>query len=93
MGWRRRGDTIFYMDDRAPVDLRNHARQTKKRLVAGGLIIIFLLGIILIAVTYGTPAAACGLAFFLAAMIPVGMISLVLFLLQWVAERSERNDS
>lgn len=92
MGWSGRGDTIFKVDDRAPIDLRDHARQTKKRLVAGGLIIIFLLGTILIAVTYGTPAAGCGLAFFLVAMIPVGLISLVLFLLQWITERSHKDD-
>ena len=52
---------------------------------------IFGLGTILIAFTYGTPAAGCGLAFFLVALIPVVLIALVLYLLQWIAVRSQRN--
>ncbi len=76
-----------------PVDLRDHARQTTRRLVAGGLGLFFVVGIILIAVTYGTPAAACGLSFFVLAMLPVGLISLVLAGLQWVSDRAKKNDS
>jgi hypothetical protein len=76
-----------------PIDLRRHARQTKTRLVAGGLVLIFVVGIALIALTYGTPAAGCGLAFLLLAMIPVGLVSLVLFVLQWMADRTDNSDS
>jgi cytochrome c oxidase assembly factor CtaG len=76
-----------------PIDLRDHARRTKRQLIAGGLILIFILGTVLIAVTYGTPAAACGLAFLLFAMIPVGLVSLVLYVLQWLVNRSEKGDS
>ena len=75
------------------MDLRKHARQTRNRLVAGGLVLTIILGSVLIAVTYGTPAAGCGLAFFLAAMIPVGLISLALFLFQWLTEWIDRNGS
>ncbi len=77
----------------SPVDLRSHSRQTKRRLIAGGLGLFFVIGTILIAVTYGTPAAACGLGFFVVAMIPVALISLVLAGLQWVSDRSKKNDS
>ncbi len=76
-----------------PVDLRKHARQTKRRLIMAGLGLTFLLGTILIAITYGTPAAGCGLAFFLVAMIPVVLIVLVLFLLQWITDRAAKNGS
>jgi hypothetical protein len=72
-----------------PLDLRKHAQQTKRRLMAAGLAIFIVLGTVLIAVTYGTPAAGCGLAFFFLAMIPVGLIALVLGLLQWIKERME----
>ncbi len=75
-----------------PVDLREHSRQTKRRLIVGGLALIFILGTVLIAVTYGTPASVCGLAFLLLAMVPVGLISLVLFVLQWIADRSNKDD-
>ena len=57
------------------------------------MVLTIILGSVLIAVTYGTPAAGCGLAFFLAAMIPVGLISLALFLFQWLAEWIDRNGS
>jgi SNF family Na+-dependent transporter len=76
-----------------PVDLRKHARQTKRRLILAGLGLAFILGTILIAFTYGTPAAGCGLAFFLVAMIPVALIGLVLFVLQWITDRSTKDRS
>ncbi len=76
-----------------PVDLRSHSRQTQRRLIAGGLGLFFVIGTILIAVTYGTPAAACGLGFFVLAMIPVALISLVLAGLQWITDRSKKDDS
>jgi predicted phage tail protein len=76
-----------------PVDLRHHARQTKRRLFAGGLGLVFVVGTVLIAVTYGTPAAGCGVAFFLVALIPIGLISLVLAGLQWISNRSKQDDA
>ena len=75
------------------VDLRQHARQTRRRLILAGLGLTFALGTVLIAFTYGTPAAGCGLAFFLAAMIPVALIALVLFILQWIVDRAVKKDS
>jgi TRAP-type C4-dicarboxylate transport system permease small subunit len=79
--------------DTPPVDLRNHARQTKRRLAAGGLILTIVAGTILIAVTYGTPAAGCGIAFFLAALLPVGLIGLALYFMQWLVDRADRQDA
>lgn len=76
-----------------PVDLRDHSRQTKRRLIAGGLGLFFVLGTILIAVTYGTPAAVCGLAFLVVAMIPIALISLVLAGLQWISDRAKKDDA
>ncbi|MBN1439608.1 MAG: hypothetical protein JW929_09385 [Anaerolineales bacterium] len=75
------------------VDLRRHARQTKQRLIFGGLALTILIGTALIALTYGTPAAICGLAFFLAALIPVALIGLALSVMQWIADRLSGNGS
>ncbi len=77
----------------SPVDLRGHSRQTRRRLIAGGLGLFFVIGTILIAVTYGTPAAVCGLAFFVLAMIPVALIRLVLAGLQWISDRAKKDDA
>ncbi len=76
-----------------PLDLRKHAQQTKRRLIVAGLALTFVLGTLLIALTYGTPAAGCGLAFFFVAMIPVGLIALALFILQWITDRMEKHDT
>lgn len=78
--------------EKKPTDLRKYATQTKKRLIWAGLGLIGVFGILLIALTYGTPAAGCGLAFFLIALIPVGLIALILLILQWVVDRSNRDD-
>jgi hypothetical protein len=75
-----------------PIDLRTYTAQTKNRLVWAGVGLMGLLGILLILITYGTPAAACGTAFFLAALLPVGLIVLFLRLLQWIVDRSDKNE-
>jgi hypothetical protein len=76
-----------------PLDLREHARQTKRRLILAGAALIVVLGAVLIAATYGTPAAGCGLAVIALAAIPVGLIVLVLWILQRAADRMDRNGS
>jgi hypothetical protein len=75
-----------------PIDLRKYTAQTKNRLVWAGLGLFGLLGILLILLTYGTPAAGCGMAFFLAALLPIGLIVLFLRILQWIVDRSDKND-
>jgi hypothetical protein len=75
-----------------PIDLRKYAAQTKNRLVWVGLGLIGLLSIFLILLTYGTPAAGCGAAIFLGALLPVGLIVLFLRILQWIVDRSGKND-
>jgi hypothetical protein len=74
-----------------PIDLRKYTAQTKNRFVWAGLGLFGLLGILLILLTYGTPAAGCGTLFFLAALLPVGLIVLFLRILQWIVDRSEKN--
>jgi hypothetical protein len=74
-----------------PIDLREHSRQTRRRLVLGGLGLVFLVGIGLIALTYGTPAAVCGVTALLVALVPVGLILLILAILQWLADRADKD--
>jgi hypothetical protein len=70
-----------------PMDLRRHAAQTRRRLIMGGLFLILVVGAGLIAITYGTPAAACGISVFLIALVPVFLIVCFLALLQWILRR------
>ncbi|MFN2297199.1 MAG: hypothetical protein ACK2UB_00010 [Anaerolineales bacterium] len=76
-----------------PKDLREHSRQTKKRLAVSGVILTVLLGTLLIAFLYGTPAAGCGLVFFFTLLIPVALIIFILSLLQWIVKDSDGHDS
>lgn len=76
---------------KSPIDLRKYTAQTKNRLVWYGLGLIGGLSILIILLTYGTPAAACGMVFLLGALVPVGLIILFLRLLQWIVDRSDRN--
>jgi fatty acid desaturase len=73
--------------------LRKFAAQTRRRLLFAGLVLILLIGSVLIALTYGTPAAGCAIASFIIALIPVGAIVLFLWFLQWIVRRGENDDS
>ncbi|MCX8023726.1 MAG: hypothetical protein N3A60_00825 [Thermanaerothrix sp.] len=65
-------------------DLRHYARQTTFRLIFGGLLILFVVGLGLIAWRYGLPAAGLGLLCLLVALMPMGMIFLTLAIWDWI---------
>ena len=64
-------------------DLRAYARSTQARLIAGFLLVVFLVGDGLIFLFYGTGAGLAGLICLLAGLLP---ILLVVFFL-WIADR------
>ena len=64
-------------------DLRKYAANTQMRLVAGFLLLVFLVGDGLIFIFYGRGAGLAGLICLLGALLP---IILVVFFL-WVADR------
>lgn len=59
-------------------DLRKYARQTNTRLIIGLIILIFTVGLGLIAIFFGYKAALLGLLCLLGALLPVGLIILLL---------------
>jgi len=63
-------------------DLRQYARQTTFRLILGGLLLLFGVGLSLIAWRYGLPAAGLGLLCLITALLPVGLIAIILALLE-----------
>lgn len=71
-------------------DLRNYARQTNVRIVAGSLLLLFLVGDGLIYVIYGPGAALMGLLCLAGGLLPVIAIILVLWILDWVVKRANR---
>lgn len=69
-------------------DLRRYARQTHARFLAGLFLLLFLLGDGLIYLFYGRNAALMGLICLLGALIPVAIIVLILFLIDWIVKHA-----
>ena len=70
-------------------DLRKYARQTNIRLFAGGLLILFTVGLGLIYQFYGQEAAFLGLACLLIGLSPLLLIWLGLLAIEWIARRAD----
>jgi hypothetical protein len=73
-------------------DLRKYARQTTFQLVAGALILIFVVGEVLIYVFYGPGAAMTGLLCMGAGLLPVVLIIVILQIIDWIVRRANPED-
>jgi len=71
-------------------DLRHYASQTTFRLVAGSLFLLFTIGLGAIWLIYGPYAALMGLLCLLGALIPIGLIALSIYGMDWVVKRGNR---
>ena len=60
-------------------DLRKYTSQTNIQLIIGALVLLFVVGIGLIAWLYGIRAAVLGLLCLLGALVPIGLIAFFLF--------------
>lgn len=69
-------------------DVRAYARQTNVRLGVGAFGLLFLVGLGLIFAIYGPGAAGVGLLCLLGALVPIGLIFLFLFGLDWIVGRA-----
>ena len=73
-------------------DLRKYTSQTNVRLLTGAFILLFVVGLGLIWLIYGLPAAITGLLCLLGALVPIGLIWLFMFGLDWFVKRANRDD-
>ena len=71
-------------------DLRHYASQTTFRLVAGSLFLLFTIGLGAIWLIYGPYAALMGLLCLLGALVPIGLIALSIYGMDWVVKRGNR---
>ncbi len=71
-----------------PDDLRRYSQQTIRRLIAGGIILLFSVGGLLIYWIYGTGAALLGIVCIFIGLLPVGLILLILGIMEWIVERN-----
>ena len=68
-------------------DLRKYARQTSVQLIAGALLLLFIVGDGLIYLIYGKNAALLGLLCILGGLVPVVLVVLVLLFMDWLRKR------
>lgn len=71
-------------------DLRAYAGQTWVRMVIGALLVLLIVGDGLIYLIYGPGAALTGLLCLVGALAPIGLILLILWLMDWVVKRANR---
>jgi hypothetical protein len=74
-------------------DLRKYMKDTNVRLIAGALIMLFIVGLGLIWIIYGFGAAVMGFLCILGAMVPIALILLFLNLSDWILKRAGRDDN
>ena len=70
-------------------DLRGYARSTVFRLILGALVLIFVFGEILIYLIYGSAAAITGFICLIAGIIPIILVLLSLWLIDFVARKNK----
>ncbi|HMZ07493.1 MAG TPA: hypothetical protein PK078_07730 [Anaerolineales bacterium] len=73
-------------------DLRKYSKQTNTQLVVGAVLLLFLVGLGLIWAIYGFGAAVTGLLCILAAFIPIGLIFIALYGLDWIVKRANPDE-
>jgi len=72
-------------------DLRKYIQDTNVRLIIGALILLFVVGLGLIWWFYGFGAAVFGFLCMLGALVPIGLILLLLNLSDWILKRAGRD--
>ena len=72
-------------------DLRKFAKQTNVRLGVGMAVLLMIVGPGLIYLIWGPGAAVSGFLCLLAALVPIGLIALSLWVLDWIQKRANRS--
>jgi hypothetical protein len=70
-------------------DLRRYAQQTNRRLIFGGIVLLFVVGDGLIFLIYGREAAALGLTCLLFGLAPLVLIWIILELISWLVRKAD----
>ena len=70
-------------------DLREYAKSTQARMIAGFLLLVFLVGDGLIFLLYGKGAGLAGLVCLLSALFPVALVVFFLWFADRIVEKQE----
>jgi hypothetical protein len=71
-------------------DLRRYARDTNVRIIVGALILLFIVGDGLIYWIYGAQAAIFGLLCILGGLLPIVILLLIFWFMDWIVKRANR---
>lgn len=74
-----------------PRDLRKYASNTTAQLIVGGLLVLFIIGLGLIAWIYGSSAALLGFVCILGGLLVVGLITLFVFGLDLIVKKINKD--
>ena len=74
-------------------DLRKYKRSTDTRLVVGAITLLFVAGLGLIWLIYGVGAAVTGFLCILAAFVPIGLIFISLYGMDWIVKRANPDEN
>jgi uncharacterized membrane protein len=72
-------------------DLRKYMKDTNVRILIGAFLLLFVIGVGLIWAIYGFGAAVSGFLCLLGAFVPIGLIFLVLYGMDWIVKRANRD--
>ncbi|HEY9153203.1 MAG TPA: hypothetical protein VIN60_09990 [Anaerolineales bacterium] len=70
-------------------DLRKYAKQTNVQLAVGAFVLLFIFGLGLIWLIYGLGAALTGLLCLLGALVPIVLILLALYGMDWIVKHAD----
>jgi len=70
-------------------DLRKYSQQTDRRLILGGILLLFVVGDGLILLVYGKEAAITGLTCMLFGLAPLALIWISLELIAYLARKAD----
>jgi TM2 domain-containing membrane protein YozV len=73
-------------------DLRRFAEQTNRRLILGGIALLFIVGDGLVYIFYGKEAALTGLVCLIFGLSPLLLIWLSLAVITWIVRRADGGD-
>jgi TM2 domain-containing membrane protein YozV len=71
-------------------DLRAYANQTNRRLIAGGILLLFVVGDGLIYLIFGREAAVLGLVCLILGLAPLVLIGLAFWIIELVVKRADK---
>jgi len=75
-----------------PRDLRKYASNTAVQLAVGGVLLLMVIGLGLIALIYGSKAALMGFICILGGLAIVGLVTLSVFALDYFLKKSNKDE-